>query len=369
MLCFSVILLLKKLYKYAIISLKQMLSEKEESMSFKKIEFMSYLKGKGLKSVRTYCSYLRRIEGELKSDIDIEYDRDGCITLFENLETRLEKAKPISKKEKNKKPARQSKISATKRKYNSLRQMRNVLNKYLDFRRCDDIRQTLIPKEVEEKLSRVDWSVNDVMVGTVRDSRQLEFIMKHNGYYAPALFIPDQRLPIRYIALHEQGIGTEPGIHLYGEVLTAQRIKRSRIPVPMSRNNGDEPYYYFQVRKWEVLSHSVLICDTSRGQPLFTNRFLLENATHSYQLFSINSENDFRLMAVINRAFVDIRNAEQQELCRVYPINEAVTLSVSNEWITVINSKGKDICRIPMSRLFYRPRDSFEKLKKCINKK
>ena len=66
-------------------------------MSFKKDEFVSYLKSKGLKSARTYCSYLRRIEREFKTDIDAEYRRDACADLRKILDTELEKTKNKTK--------------------------------------------------------------------------------------------------------------------------------------------------------------------------------------------------------------------------------------------------------------------------------
>ena len=328
-------------------------------MSFKKDEFVSYLKSKGLKSARTYCSYLRRIERELKTDIDAEYRRDACADLRKILDTELEKTKNKTK--------RISKASITRKKrYNALRRMQNAFRKYIDL--CSGVKAYNDTVKNEDTPSKVDWSAKDTMVGTVRDGRQLEFILKYRGYYVPAYFITEDKLPIRYIALHEQGIGSEPGIRRYGEVMTAQKIKRSRIPVPMSRGNGGELYYYFQVRCWEELPVALAIRDTYRGGPLFTSKFLLDNCTQSYQLFSVSSYEDFRLMKAVNKAFDDLKNSKDENYCAAYPINNTHTLSVSEGCFSLVNSKGETVEKISVGSFSYRPRDGFERFKKLIVK-
>src|SRR5699024_3779474 len=74
-----------------------------------------------------------------------------------------------------------------------------------------------LPRGIEEKLAKVDWSVKDVMVGTVRTAEQLQFNLDKNGYYVPAKYISDKQLPIKYIALLEEGLGGTSGIKRYGE--------------------------------------------------------------------------------------------------------------------------------------------------------
>ncbi len=309
-------------------------------MSFKKNDFLSYLKDKGLKSGRAYCSCLRKTEKNYNCDIDAEYKNDVCESLTKQLKAEFD----ISK-EKDKKL------------HQALGRIRTALKKYREFRISSD----------EKSLISADWSVRDSMVGTVRDSRQLEFVLKYNSYYVPAHFLTEDRLPVRYIALHEQGIGNEPGIRRYGEVLTAQKIKRSRIPVPMSRNNGDELYYYFQVRCWVELPRTILIRDTHRGAPLFTNKFLLDNCTESYQLFSVSSAEDYRLMKVINKAFDDLRDSKEEKNSAVYPINNTYALSVSEGCFRLVDGKGRILESISIGSFSYRPRDGFNRLKKVVN--
>ena len=223
-----------------------------------------------------------------------------------------------------------------------------------------------LPRGIEEKLAKVDWSVKDVMVGTVRSEEQLQFNLERKGYYVPEKYITDDMLPVRYIALYEQEIGGEPGIKRYGEVLTARKIKRGKIPVSLSRNNPDELYYYFTVRSWETLDKTIEIKDSNRGKPMFTNKFLLDNCTKSYQLFAISSEEEYRLMVEINKAFDDIDAAQQSDNTTAYRINDKNTVFVSEGNFVITNDAGEIIETISISSFAEKPRAGFNKIKEIV---
>lgn len=224
-----------------------------------------------------------------------------------------------------------------------------------------------LPRGIEEKLAKVDWSIKDVMVGTVRTKEQLDFNLDKKGYYVPARYISNDNLPIRYIALHEENLGDKSGVMHYGEVLTAQRIKRGRIPVTM-RNNADpdEIYYYFTVREWLELEQPISIQDSWRGRPQFTNKFLLDNCTKSYQLFAISSEEEYRLMVEINKAFDNLNASTADDNTTVYRINEKHTVVVTDGFFTITNDNGNILDRISISNFASRPRAGFNKIKKMI---
>lgn len=221
-----------------------------------------------------------------------------------------------------------------------------------------------LPRGIEERLAKVDWSEKDVMVGTVRSEEQLNFNLQNNGYYVPEKYITKDMLPIRYIALHEQNIGSEPGIKRYGEVLTVRKIKRGRIPVPMSRNNSEEIYYYFNIRNWESLDKIIEIKDSNRGKPQFTNKFLLDNCTKSYQLFAISSEEEYRLMIEINKAFENLDASQKSDNTAVYRINDKNTVYVYDGNFVITNDSGEIIDTISISSFAKKPREGFNKIKK-----
>lgn len=227
--------------------------------------------------------------------------------------------------------------------------------------------RTPLPRGIEDKLAKVDWKIKDVMVGTVRTQEQLQFNLRNRGYYVPAKYITENQLPIKFIALHEQGIGENPGIKRYGEVLTTGKIKRGRIPVTMRPNaNPEELYYYFTVRKWMELPQSIEILDSFRGKPQFTNQFLLHHCTKSYQLFSISSQEEYRLMVEINKAFANFSAAAPDEKTTVYQINEKRCVIVADGSFTITNENGDILDKLSVSSFAQRPRAGFHKIKRLL---
>lgn len=216
-----------------------------------------------------------------------------------------------------------------------------------------------LPRGIEERLAKVDWSVKDVMVGTVRTKEQLQFNMEKLWYYVPARFINDNVLPVRYIALHEEGVGTTSGIKVYGEVLESRKMKRGSIPTP-TKSSPDEIYYCFRVREWKELTNPITIKDSSKGQPRFTNKLLLDTCTESYQLFEIESDADYRLMQEILNAFGDIEADE-----KVYRINDTFSITTIGDDFTVMSSDGKTE-KISKHSFKNHPRAIFAALKRKI---
>ena len=218
-----------------------------------------------------------------------------------------------------------------------------------------------LPRGIEERLARFDWSVKDVMVGTVRTKEQLQFNLEKKWYYVPARFITDDVLPIRYIALHEEGIGTESGIKVYGEVLETRRMKRSAIPTP-TKSDPNEMYYCFRVREWVELDATITIKDSAKGKPRFTNKLLLDTCTESYQLFEIESEADYRLMQEITNAFGDVEADE-----KVYRISDTFSITTVGDNFTVMSDDGETE-KISKTSFKNHPRAIFTALKKRILK-
>ncbi len=155
-----------------------------------------------------------------------------------------------------------------------------------------------IPCE-DGELGAVDFSRMDVLIGTVRSDEQFDYCMESRSYYVPAKTVTPADLPLTVIALYEEGLTRRAGIKRYGRVTDTRVVKRSDIPVPMSRPNPDEAYYLFSVADWVYLEHPIAIQDTARGKPMFTNEFLLTHCRRSYQLVAIRSPEAYRLCALL----------------------------------------------------------------------
>lgn len=315
-------------------------------MPFKRKEFLSYLIRKRKRNVHIYPAYLQHIEQKFKVDLDKEYYCDSFTSLNDAIKTRLKENR-----------------YADRRSTNDLRKMLRTLRKYYRFLKTSELFENI------KNSQTTDWSVKDTMVGTVRDSIQLKFILKSKSYYVPASYMTEDALSVKYIALHEQGIGSEPGIHRFGEVIGVETVKRKSIPVPITRDNDNEAYCYFKVHRWENLPRSINIRDTHRGKPLFTVKHLLDSCVQSYQLFSVSSDDDYGLMTALNTALDDIKYSDYENFSSVYPINKRFSLKVSDGHLTLMDDNENILERVSVGSYLYRPKDYFEKMKNAITLK
>ena len=186
--------------------------------------------------------------------------------------------------------------------------------------------------DTNAKLSQVDWSYKNVLVGTVRTREQLDYCLETQHYYAPAKFFQNSPFPFDYIALHEEEISTDPAIRWYGEVAALQMICREDIPVAMRPETGpQEIYYCFRVHSWSPLAKPITILDSWRGRPGFTNQFLLEHCTKSYQLFVISCEQDFRRMQAIDKLYDEL--ADSGTLHAPYRVDEGQTMDQKGKYL------------------------------------
>ncbi len=212
-----------------------------------------------------------------------------------------------------------------------------------------------ISKEVESNLENVDWSYKDVLVGTVRTDEQLRYNIGGLCYYAPAKYISNSQFPIRYVALYEGDLKNTNGIRYYGKITDILKVRRNEIPVSRNKNNGDELYYFFKVERWDMLKNPITVKATVGGAPAFTNMFLLQNSTFTYQLFCINSPSQFKLMYNLI-----LENKHE------YKVNKIYSLKFSDRDILIINNIKKINEKIPVLELREKPLETFEKIKEIV---
>lgn len=206
-----------------------------------------------------------------------------------------------------------------------------------------------------------EWLEKDVMVGTVRSAEQLRYNLSTRSYYAPARFVSENQLPVSYIALHEQGIGVPVGIKRYARVCTTEKIPRGKIPVSMRPNTDpEEPYYYFTVEEWLKLPRPIVIQGTARGKPRFTSKFLLDHCTHSYQLFAVRSETEFRLMAEIQKALAD---GQHRFDC---PVSSSRRVTIGDGSIVITDGTGRELDKIRLSAYARKPQVFFYRIARQI---
>ena len=223
-----------------------------------------------------------------------------------------------------------------------------------------------LPYGIEEELAKTDWSVYDVLVGSVRSLQQLKYCLETKHYYVPEKYISESNLPVKYIALYEDQIGTQPGIKYVGEVILSTKVKRKRIPLP-SYSRPNAIYYYFKVRKWFKLPEIIAIQDTDRT-PRFTNRFLLKHCRESYQLFHIRSEAEYRLLMALRAAFTKIAADASQTDEAVYKVDDFYSVGTSGKMLYVTDREGNKIAEVLAEQFAKSPKIAFLKVKKSLQK-
>ena len=159
-----------------------------------------------------------------------------------------------------------------------------------------------LPKGIESKLAKVDWNKRDVLVGTLRFKEQLDICINNLFYYLPAYYLPDENLPIHYVALYQSRalFGVEAQIAYYGEIKRIQKVLRKDIKeVPDYNGDPYEEYYRIEIKQWRKLARPLKI---SRGfrYVQFTNEFLLKHSDTSAELL-FRTQEEYRFYTELRR--------------------------------------------------------------------
>ena len=225
-----------------------------------------------------------------------------------------------------------------------------------------------LPCGIEERLAKIDWTVRDVMVGSLGSVAQFDDNIRRKYYYVPAKYVDDSALLIHYIALYQSKnrFKEYAGIRYYGEVTYMKKVKRKDIDFPMSRNNGDEWYYAFRIKEWKTLPTPIAVKDEWVNEPKFTSLFLLEHSHQSFELFNIHSEEEYRLMVEIHKAFDHLSAATADNSSAVYRVNDSHSVVVADGHFTITNDNGDILDKISVSSFAKSPRAGFRRIKIAI---
>ncbi|MBO7288391.1 MAG: hypothetical protein J6V03_00160 [Clostridia bacterium] len=246
-------------------------------------------------------------------------------------------------------------------KYNIVEDFYNVVDEApASFNQYKTLSVT-VAEAVKEKTKVIPWTAKNVIIGTVRNDVQLEYILKNNCYYTPARFVSSDNLPIKSIVIYEEDDKGNSIIKRKANVVKHKLVSRKSIPVPMSRKNGDEKYWFFNLEGWEELKKPIIVKDTYRGQPLFTNEYLVENCKYSYQLVSVNSKIEYDLSQNIENILEAGTKAE-------YKINNKRFLAYSDDKLFIKNNRVEVLCTVSSSDYINRPKLMFERISKYIKK-
>lgn len=159
--------------------------------------------------------------------------------------------------------------------------------------------RTTLPRGIERKLAKVDWSKRDVLVGTMKNEIQLQSILSTKEYFVDASLIKDSSFPIRYVALYQPkaSFGSNARIEFYGEVKSVERVPKGTVRPRLGKTDRD--IYVLSVVEWTRLPRPIEPKEVGT-RVMFTNLFLLQHSSEVPELY-LNSEEEFRMFYELKR--------------------------------------------------------------------
>jgi len=178
--------------------------------------------------------------------------------------------------------------------------------------------RAILPKGIEEKLRKVDWSVKDVLVVTVKDKNDLEIYRDGKYVYIPAENIKREKWDFRYIALYQPTVTfnqEEAGITYYGEILKYNFVLKNETGAFKEKLKSKSEFIIkFEIEEWKKLSKKIIVKEM-RVDNKFTNYFLLMHSREIPELW-ISSEEEFRFYYELKRAANGIVINDEEESIR-----------------------------------------------------
>lgn len=224
--------------------------------------------------------------------------------------------------------------------------------------------RTTLPRGIEEKLAVVDWKKRDVLIGTFRSRKQFDICFGKNFYYIPVKQIPDERLPIHYVALYQtkNKFGIDAGIRYYGEVLRTAIVRRKNIKeIPLTHANAEELYYRFVIRRWDMLERGIE--PKEHGFPCdYTNMFLLQHSEYIPELL-IESEEKYRFYAELKRS---VKHAEINKDADNIGFEYGDVHFIFTDGNILAIKEGRIVEKRAISDFARRPADTYRRLRMAI---
>ncbi len=227
--------------------------------------------------------------------------------------------------------------------------------------------RAILPKGIEERLARVDWEMEDVLVGSLGSKEQWDDCFDKNYYYAPrsSMSLYHQ---VDYVAIYQSKklFGEDAGVLYYGKVEETSIVARKGINNLGGRTHPDAKCYRFAIKKWEKLPAKIDFEKDWVYRPRYTNAFLLKNSKSTFELFNIRSEADYRLVYELRRIQENLRVQDDSNELFV-KFNDTVSVYNDNSYIRVYDS-GKEQLRKSTDDFRKSPSIVFESIKKCLVK-
>ena len=226
--------------------------------------------------------------------------------------------------------------------------------------------RTILPKGIEERLKKADWSKEEVLVGSLSSLGQWEECFKKKYYYVPVSALYENYHQVEYIAIYQSKnlFGKEAGIRYYGEVIEVSIMPRIEINNLVGRTHPNAKCYRFTIKEWKKLSSKIEFERDWVYRPRYSNSFLLHNSKSTFELFNIRSESDYRLVYELRRIQENLRVQDDDKELFV-KIDDSISVYNDDTYIRVYDS-GKEKMRRLTEDFIRSPSIVFECIKNSI---
>ena len=226
--------------------------------------------------------------------------------------------------------------------------------------------RTILPKGIEERLKKADWSKEEVLVGSLSSLGQWEECFKKKYYYVPVSALYENYHQVEYIAIYQSKnlFGKEAGIRYYGEVIEVSIMPRIEINNLVGRTHPNAKCYRFTIKEWKKLSSKIEFERDWVYRPRYSNSFLLHNSKSTFELFNIRSESDYRLVYELRRIQENLRVQDDDKELFV-KIDDSISVYNDDTYIRVYDS-GKEKMRRLTEDFIRSPSMVFECIKNSI---
>ena len=226
--------------------------------------------------------------------------------------------------------------------------------------------RSILPKGIEDRLKKVDWSKNDVLVGSLGSREQWDDCYKRRYYYVPVANISSDYHQVNYIAIYQSKnlFGKDAGIRYYGEVVDTEIVRRSDLNNIGGHTDKNAMCYRFEIKEWTQLDNKIAFEKDWVFRPRYTNHFLLYHCKTTYELFNIKSDVNYRLVYELRRLHEKMRVLDNSKELFVR-INDSLSVFNDENYIRIYDG-NKECFRKPTSIFAQKPSEVFEDIKDCL---
>jgi predicted component of viral defense system (DUF524 family) len=220
----------------------------------------------------------------------------------------------------------------------SIELVAQFLQELVEETALSNFERNVLPLGGEEYRDQLDFKQN-VIVGSLGSRQQLEIMKEKQFYYLPAKRADLAGRSLDYVAIYQSKnkFPGKYGVNYYARIKDIQLKNRGDIPVPLSRNNSEEPYYFLTVDNWQKLAQPIVPEGYGiRGSHIYTNYMLLQKADTLPEL-SINSLAEWRVWLELKRIKREL--TVEVDTSRLDQTTEVVILQGGEVKIEIIQNK------------------------------